>query len=66
MDRLTFGNCCSPTIAIYMTRRVADLAGQGKPEAVEAIHRKLYMDDYLDSASSREVAVQRAKGVTTF
>ena len=63
MDRLTFGDCCSPFIAIYVTRKTAEDHGQGRPDAVQAIHNNLYMDDYLDSAKTEEQAIKRALAV---
>ena len=63
MDRLTFGDCCSPFIAIYVTRKTAEDHGQGRPDAVQAIHNNLYMDDYLDSAKTEEEAIKKALAV---
>ena len=63
MDRLTFGDTCSPYVAIETVRRVATDHGQGEPEAVDAILKKLYMDDYLDSTPTVEEAITRAKTV---
>ena len=64
MNRLSFGDCCSPFIAVYATR-TAEEFGKGKPEAVYAIQKKLYMDDYLDSGRNAEEAINRAREVQT-
>ena len=63
MDRITFGNCCSPFLAIYATRRAAEDFDNGRTAAVKAIKENLYMDDYLDSAKTEEEAISRAKDV---
>jgi len=60
MDRLPFGDCCSPFVAAFATRKAAEDYGAGKEEAVRAIKENLYMDDYLDSS---EVVVRRAEEV---
>ena len=65
MNRLSFGDCCSPFIAVYATRRTAEEFGKEKPEAVYAIQKKLYMDDYLDSGRNAEEAINRAREVQT-
>ena len=64
MKRLSFGDCYSPFIALYATRRTAEEYGKGKPEAVYAIQKKLYMDDYLNSERNAEEAINRAKKVS--
>ena len=63
MNRLTFGDCCSPFVAVYATRKVAEDYSKGREGAADAIRNRLYMDDYLDSADTVEKAVQRAKEV---
>ena len=62
-NRLTFGDCCSPFVAVYATRKVAEDYSKGREGAADAIRNRLYMDDYLDSADTVEKAVQRAKEV---
>ena len=62
MNRLSFGDCCSPFIAVYATRTAGEF-GKGKPEAVYAIQKKLYMDYYLDSGRNAEEAINRAREV---
>ena len=46
-------------------RRAVEEFGEGKPEAVYAIEKKLYMDDIhdLDSGRDAEEAINRAKDV---
>ena len=63
MNRLTFGDCCSPFVAVYTIRKVTEDYGKGKEEASEAIHARLYTDDYLDSADTIEQAVKKAEEV---
>ena len=63
IDRLTFGDRCSPFVAIKTVQRVANDFGEGKPEAVEALKSKLYMDDYLDSSKEVDEGIRRAKEV---
>ena len=63
MNRLTFGDCCYPFVAVYTTRKVAEDYGKGREGAADAIRNRLYIDDYLDSADTVEQAVQRAKEV---
>ena len=64
MDRLTFGDTCSPFEAIYVTRRTAEDFGNGNEEAVKAINENLYVDDYLDSTETDEQAIQRGQDVS--
>ncbi len=63
MDRLAFGDKCSPFVAIATTRRAAADFGGGNQSVVDAITKKLYMDDYLDSARTAREAIVRAKAV---
>ncbi|XP_028411629.1 uncharacterized protein LOC114534388 [Dendronephthya gigantea] len=63
MNRLTFGDTSSPCEAIYVTRRTATDYGSGKPEAVKAINENLYVDDYLDSAETKDEAVRKGNDV---
>ncbi|KFD62110.1 hypothetical protein M514_25712 [Trichuris suis] len=58
MDRVTFGDTCSPFIAISTIMRTAHEFGQGREEA-----NNLYMDDYLDSARTTSEAIARARDV---
>jgi hypothetical protein len=53
MDRLPFGATCSPFIAIHTTRRAVSDAEVGE-EAVNAVKKKMYVDDYLGSARNVE------------
>lgn len=63
MDRLTFGDTCSPLEAIYVTQKTAQDFGNEREEAVRAINANLYVDDYLDSAESDEQAISRGREV---
>ncbi|KHJ40363.1 Tas retrotransposon peptidase A16 [Trichuris suis] len=63
MNRVTFGDTCSPFLAISTIMRTAREFGQGKEEAVRAIKNNLYMDDYLDSAGTISEAIVRAREV---
>ena len=59
MDRLPFGVNCSPFVAIYTVRRILEDAGV--PEnVIQAVKERMYVDDYLGSASSVAEAVQEA------
>ena len=64
MDRLAFGDKCSPFVAIATTRQAAADHGEESQEIIKAITDHLYMDDYLDSTRTEEEAIVRAKGVT--
>ena len=60
MQRLPFGATCSPFIAISVTRRAA--ADHHESSIVqEAISKKMYVDDYLSSAKSVQLAVEEAR-----
>ena len=63
MSRLTIGDCCSPFVAVYATRKAAEDHGKEKEDAVFAIHNKLYMEYYLDSSKTGEEAIKRAREV---
>ena len=54
MERLTFGDCCSPFLAIFTVRQTAVNYGEGKETAVKAIKENRYMDDYLDGTRTEE------------
>ncbi|XP_057379646.1 uncharacterized protein LOC130701871 [Daphnia carinata] len=62
MKRLPFGATCSPFIAISTIRRIAtDISSD--PRVIDAINTKMYVDDYLSSATSLEEAIKEAVGV---
>jgi hypothetical protein len=63
MNLLSFGEKCSPFVAIATIRRVADDHGAEKPEPVKVIKENMYMDDYLDSTRILDVAVKRERDV---
>ena len=62
MDRLSFGDKCSPFVAISVVHRVADDYGQDRSltEAANAIRENFYVDDYLDSSDTTDGAVRLA------
>ena len=64
MDRLTFGDTCSPFEAIYVTQQVAKDFGNGREDSVTAIKENLYVDGYLDSAETDEQATMRGREVS--
>jgi len=63
MNRLTFGDHRSPFVAIFATRKTAADFGTGKEEAVKAINKNLFINDYLESAETEEEAIKWAKEV---
>ncbi len=62
MYRLPFGATCSPFIAIQTTRRAVADAGVGE-KAVEAVQKRMYVDDYVLSAKSADQGVAEASTV---
>ncbi|XP_057381576.1 uncharacterized protein LOC130704116 [Daphnia carinata] len=62
MNRLPFGATCSPFIAIHTTRRAIMDAEVGE-EVVNDVKKKMYVDDYLGSATTVEEAVKEAATV---
>ena len=57
MTSLIFGANCSPFIAQFINQnKNASRFSQLMPDAVEAIKKNQYMDDYIDSFSDKEVA----------
>ncbi|XP_062537639.1 uncharacterized protein LOC134205954 [Armigeres subalbatus] len=65
MDVATFGSTCSPCSAQYVKNLNASSQAVEFPRAADAIIRKHYVDDYLDSADTIDEAVQLAKDVRT-
>ena len=63
MNRLTFGDCCSPYIALSTTRRAAKDAKQYQELVEDIVEKNVYMDDVLDSARTVSEAIERAKAV---
>lgn len=64
MQRLSFGDKCSPFIAIYTLRRTVDDHSQDH-RVKDAIYNHTYMDDWLDSSENIDQAVSLAKEVRT-
>lgn len=60
---MTFGACCSPSCAQYIKNLNADKYGAQYPRAVEAITKRHYVDDMLDSVETVEEAIELAKSV---
>ena len=50
--RHIFGAKCSPTCANYSFQHMASANAKERPEAVKAVLKNFYMDDYLDSVES--------------
>nr|XP_034825593.1 uncharacterized protein LOC117983216 [Maniola hyperantus] len=63
MTSVIFGAASSPATAIYVMNKNAKEYGESYPEAVKAIERNHYMDDYLQSFSTLEEAKQTAAKV---
>ncbi|XP_055633912.1 uncharacterized protein LOC129774229 [Toxorhynchites rutilus septentrionalis] len=63
MNVATFSATCSPCTAQYIKNVNATEHEQDFPAAADAIIRKHYVDDYLDSADSVEQAVRLAQDV---
>lgn len=60
MDVATFGSTCSPSTAQYVKNYNAKSYAERFPDAVEAIIKKHYVDDYFDSTDTAEEAITRA------
>ncbi|XP_058817021.1 uncharacterized protein LOC131680319 [Topomyia yanbarensis] len=63
MDVATFGSACSPASAQYVKNLNASQHADLFPAAAKAIVCNHYVDDYLDSVSTEEEAIERAKQV---
>ncbi|XP_058825736.1 uncharacterized protein LOC131685801 [Topomyia yanbarensis] len=63
MDVATFGSTCSPCSAQFVKNLNAADFSEKYPEAVEAIVKRHYVDDYYDSVDTIEEAIQRASEV---
>ena len=61
--RHVIGGKESPTCANYALKRTARGNIGQYPVATKAVLEKLYMDDYLDSVESLEMALNRSKGL---
>lgn len=64
MNVMIFGATSSPTSAIYILNKNAEEFIDTYPAAVDAIKRKHYVDDYLDSTDTVEAAQQLISDVT--
>lgn len=65
MTSVIFGAACSPSAAIYVKNRNAEDFREQHPEAVQAIERNHYMDDYLHSFQTEKEATKIASEVDT-
>ncbi|XP_036340648.1 uncharacterized protein LOC118750014 [Rhagoletis pomonella] len=63
MRALTFGISCAPCIAHYVRDKNANTFVQQFPEAVDAITRYHYVDDFIYSGDSEQAVIQLAKTV---
>ncbi|XP_045772389.1 uncharacterized protein LOC123872262 [Maniola jurtina] len=63
MTSVIFGAASSPATAIYVMNKNAKEYGKSFPEAVKAIEKNHYMDDYLQSFRTTEEAKQTAAKV---
>jgi hypothetical protein len=63
MERLPFGASCSPFVAIRAVRQIMEDAGDEKMAAV--VRERMYVDDYLSSATTVTAAVQEASAMKT-
>lgn len=64
MLTLLFGSKCSPCSAIYVKNKNAERFRKSHPRAVEAIIKRTYFDDFLQSVDSLEEAHYLKKMVT--
>ena len=60
MQRLTFGDRCSPFVTISVVHRIAEDFKDRLPEAAAAVKQSLYVGDYLDSPDTAAEAIERA------
>ncbi|XP_041632161.1 uncharacterized protein [Drosophila kikkawai] len=58
MRAMTFGISCAPFIAHYVRNKNAELHQHQFPLAVDAIQRAHYVDDFIDSMSDEEKAIE--------
>ncbi|KAJ8723754.1 hypothetical protein PYW07_007734 [Mythimna separata] len=66
MSSIIFGAASSPATAIYVMNKNAEEFKKTHPEAVKAINRNHYMDDYLQSFASTAEAKKISKEVRDF
>ena len=59
MSRLSFGDKCSPFMAIYILRRSAEEHSKNE-KVIAAISKNTYMDDWLESAENVPEAIKLA------
>ena len=49
MDRINFGDRCSPVVVIQTLRRAAEEYGGGQADVIEAVTKHFFVDDFLSS-----------------
>lgn len=63
MTSLIFGANCSPFIAQFVKNKNAQRFESTMPDAVQAIYKQHYMDDYIDSFSDEDSAILMVKNI---
>ena len=63
MDRLTFGDRCSPFVAIQTLRRAAEEHGSGQADVIEAVTKHFFVDDFLSSQPDEGAAISLGQRV---
>ncbi|XP_063538669.1 uncharacterized protein LOC134747922 [Cydia strobilella] len=64
MTSLLFGTNCSPFIAQHIKNKNAMRFQNEMPQAVEAILKSHYMDDYIESVDNEQLAIKMIKEVS--
>ncbi|XP_037303564.1 uncharacterized protein LOC115446067 [Manduca sexta] len=64
MTSLIFGASCAPFVAQFIKNKNAKRYDSTKPDAVQAIHKQHYMDDYIDSQPSENTCIKLANDIT--
>ncbi|KAL7730605.1 hypothetical protein ACLKA6_000596 [Drosophila palustris] len=63
MQVMTFGASCSPALASYVLSRIAKITEADYPEAVKAICRNTFVDDWLQSVDTESEMIELAMAV---
>ncbi|XP_067628058.1 uncharacterized protein [Eurosta solidaginis] len=61
MQVMTFGASCSPALANFIKNKNADRFISKHPEAVKAIHKNTFVDDWLQSVDSEQQMLELAE-----
>lgn len=64
MTSLIFGANCSPFVAQFVKNKNAQRFESSKPDAVTAIHKQHYMDDYIDSLPDEDITIQTVRDIS--